>query len=93
MPGFDLVFIDFFSFLVALVPSIEVSIFTEPGDITSEFCICEVVVLRTCVEEVDRETELMFAVSSWCAESVTTSSEVPEPLLIGGTSVATYYYD
>ena len=89
VPRLDLVFIDIFSLLVALTPPISLCILLEPFDILPVIFISEVFILRGCIEYIHRETELMLTVSRRGTEGVRTLSEIPHPLLIGGTSVGT----
>ena len=87
VPWLDFIGIDILSFLVALGIAILVSMECEPGDILSVAGIFIVLCRSSRIEEVYRESELVFAVSRWCAESISTFSEVPHTLLVGSTSI------
>lgn len=89
VPWLDLVCIDFFTFLVALVPPIEVSIFLHPGDVASVVKIFLIVICSCRIEYIDSETELMLTISCWRAECITAFPEIPHTLLICGTPVCT----
>jgi hypothetical protein len=60
VPWLDLVFIDGFSLLVALMPTIEMSIGLEPSDISLVVTISDEVIRRCRIEYIYREAELVF---------------------------------
>jgi hypothetical protein len=89
VPWLNLIVIDFFAILVALMPSVSVCIFLEPFDIFPIVLILHIVIFIGRVEDIDREPELMFTRSWRSAESIGTSTEIPESLLIVCTSICT----
>lgn len=91
VPRLYIVFIDFYSFLIALSPSVFIGISFEPLDIFSECWISLKFFFCSGIEEINCKTELMFTISWWCTERVSTSSKVPESLLICCTPVTTNY--
>ena len=89
MPWFDLIVIDFFAILIALVPTVAVCIFLEPFDIVLIISIFHIVIFVGRIEDIDREPELMFTRSWRGAEGVRTTPEIPETFLIVCTAVRT----
>ena len=87
VPWFDLIIIDSFSFLIALIPPISLSTYLEPFDILSIVLIFQIGILSGGIEYIHSETELVFAISWRGAECITTLSEIPHPLLVCSTSV------
>ena len=63
VPWFDLIPIYRFTLLVTLRPAIEVRVRLEPGDISLVARVGLELLLCTRIEEVDREPELVLAVS------------------------------
>ena len=90
VPWLDFIGIDILSFLVALGIAILMSMECEPGDILSVAGIFIVLCRSGRIEEVYRESELVFAVPRRCTESISTFSEVPHALLVGSTSIPAY---
>ncbi len=68
VPWLDLVPIYCFALLVTLCPAIEVRVCLEPGDISLVARVGLELLLSARIEEVDRESELMLAVSWRSAE-------------------------
>jgi hypothetical protein len=93
MPWLDLISVEIESALIALIPAIEVGIFLHPSDVSTIFLIGQIVTLSRRIEHIDRESKLMFAMSWWSTEWVTTLSEIPETLLIVSTPISTDHSD
>jgi len=91
VPWFYIIFIDFYSFLITLSPSIFVCIFLEPLDIFSECWIGIEFFFCSGIKEIHSKTKLMFAISRWSTERISTSSKIPESLLISCTPISTDY--
>lgn len=91
VPWFYFVFIDVFSVLVTLSPTIKMCIPLEPLHIGDVFRIFIVVFFCTCIEKIDRESELVFAVPRRCTEAIGTFSEIPHALLVSSTSIGRYH--
>jgi hypothetical protein len=89
MPGFHHITIDIFSFLVALMPTVEMSICLEPVDITLVAGIFYEVFGSCCIEDVYRESELMFTVAWWGTVSIWATPEIPESLLVCRAAITT----
>jgi hypothetical protein len=87
VPRFDLIAIDHFTILVALSPSIAMSILCKPGIVFRILRIREELIGSRCLEYVDRETELVLTPTGESTEIRTASSEIPETLLILGTAI------
>ena len=87
MPRFYHISIDILSFLIALRPSIPLSIEAKPVHILSIIPIAQVVVLCRSIEYIDRETELMLTRSRRSTEGFATLSEIPHPLLVSSTPI------
>ena len=90
MPGFHLIRIDFFSFLVALVVSIIMGIFLEPIQVSRKGTIRKVVFLGRSLKNIDGESELMLTIARWRTKCVGTTTEIPESLLIICTTISAY---
>lgn len=93
VPWFNLIFIDVFSFLITLCPSIQMSVSLEPFDVGDVFWIFIILFLSSCIKEIHCESELMLRMSWWCTETISTLSKIPHPFLIGGTSIGGYHDD
>ncbi len=89
MPWLNFIVVDTLTFLIALMPSIAMSILLEPRDISSIVEVLEIFLFCRGIEEVHGKTELVFARARRCTERVTTLSEVPHSLLIFRTSITT----
>ena len=93
MPWLDFIVVDSYSFLIALSPSVEMSVLLQPSDITPIVEVLEIFSLGRRIEEIHRESELVFARARRCTQRVTTLSEIPHSLLVFRTSVGTDYRD
>jgi hypothetical protein len=89
VPRLYLIFIDLYSLLIALSPTIEICVVLEPPDISSIGRVGLELCITRCIDEIDCESELMLAVSRRSTEWVATSPEIPQTLLICRTPIST----
>jgi hypothetical protein len=89
VPWLYLIFIYCHSLLIALCPAIEMSMRLEPSDILTIGGISVKLGLIAHIKYINSESELVFTISRRSTERVTTATEIPEPLLICSTPIAT----
>jgi hypothetical protein len=70
VPWLDLVCIDLYSLLIALSPSIDMSIVLEPLHIFAIVAIARELSLIARIEYVDCESELVLTIPRWSTEGV-----------------------